>query len=159
MLSFIFGTLMMIATLIWYVVSIESVRVSNFLFIPGILITLGYLAFCSAAAGWKLVDLKEAVCEAFSKGPGDAKSVDFWTFVERMSVNFAILWLVTAGTILLIQIKSFMDGRIGMSAGVILLPALYCALIYSVSEILRTRVSRRLKSVEIKAVRGRGEMK
>jgi len=159
MLSFIFRTLMMIATLIWYVVAIESVKVSNFLFIPGILITLGYLAFCSAAAGWKLSDLKDAVCEAFSKNPDGSKSVDFWIFVERMSVNFAILWMVTAGTILLIQIKSFMDGRIGMSAGVILLPALYCALIYSVSEILKTRVCRRLKSVEIKAARGYNEMK
>ena len=149
MISFIFGTLMMIATLMWYVVAVESVRLSNFLFIPGIMVTLGYLAFCSAAAGWKLADLKDAVCEAFSKCPDGLKSLDFWIFVQRMSVNFAMLWLVTAGTILLIQVKSFMDGRIGMSAGVILLPALYCAMIYSVSEILKTRVCMKLKKAGI----------
>ncbi len=150
MISFIFGTLMMIATLIWYVVAVESVKLSNFLFVPGVMITFGYLAFCSAAAGWKIADFKTAICEAFSKCQDDSISVDFWIFIQRMSINFAVLWLITAGTILLIQVKSFMDGRIGMSAGVILLPALYCALIYSMAEILKVRVGLRLKKAKIK---------
>lgn len=149
MISFIFGTLMMIATLIWYVVAVESVKLSNFLFIPGIVVTLGYLALGSAAAGWKFGDLVDAVCEAFSKCPDGSKSLDFWVFIQRMTVNFAILWLITAGTVLLIQVKSFLDGRVGMAAGVILLPALYCAFIYSVSEILKTRVGLRLKKAGI----------